>query len=136
MYANLGSVDPTFDVDHDGNTGRSGIDALVLNIMEKRFGDTDLDQEVDIHDFDTLAMNFDPLSENISNRWSQGNSDGNGDVDITDVLKLVLSFAPSRYTPVSVRLWTASEKTRGQSVGTFFKWWRRRRTNTGHFIIN
>ena len=23
LYANLGSVDPTFDVDHDGNTGRS-----------------------------------------------------------------------------------------------------------------
>ena len=99
----------------------ANIDALVLNIMEKRFGDTDLDQDVDIHDFDTLAMNFYPLSENISNRWSQGNSDGDGDVDITDVLKLVLGFAPSGYTPVSVPLWTASEKARVAERRYFFQ---------------
>ena len=85
MYANLGSVDPTFDVDHDGNTGRSGIDALVLKIIEKRFGNTNLDQDVDIDDYDTAEMHFNPLSDNMFNSWSQGNSGGDDDVDITDI---------------------------------------------------
>ena len=45
-------------------------------------GDTDLDGDVDITDFNTLNANFDPFGFNHT--WELGSFDLDGDVDITD----------------------------------------------------
>ena len=109
LFANLSSADPTFDIDHDGDTDRSDIDTLLMNVMEKRFGDTDLDQDVDIQDFDTTTRHFNPEGQNTFYSWSQGNWDGDDDVDISDILKLILNFNLLEETPVSAPLWKGIE---------------------------
>jgi len=63
-----------------------------------RQGDTELDRDVDITDFNTLATNFDPGGINGPlNTWDRGNFDGDGDIDITDFNNLASNFAPGGY---------------------------------------
>ena len=111
LFANFGSADPTFDVDVDGDVDRNDVDQLVLNVMGKRFGDSDLDQDVDITDFNTVVINYDPLGQNVLNSWSMGNLDGDGDIDVTDLLKLVTNFAPTGYTSASAPISSASDSS-------------------------
>ena len=59
-------------------------------------GDTDLDGDVDIVDFNTVAVHYDPWGLNPGNHWAQGNFDGDDDVDITDVTTVLRHFAPIR----------------------------------------
>ena len=111
LFANLSSTDPTYDLDYDGNADTDDVDELVLNMMGKRFGDTDLDQDVDIFDFNALAMNFDPVGNNPFNGWAQGNFDGDSDVDISDFNKLARNFAPPGYTALPTRVPAAADGT-------------------------
>ena len=39
-------------------------------------GDTELDRDVDITDFNTLASNFDPDGATAPHSWHEGNFDG------------------------------------------------------------
>lgn len=97
-YANLGSNDATYDLNGDGNVDQSDVDELVLEIIGTRYGDVDLDLDVDIVDFNALVMNFDPTAENGFHGWSVGNFDGDSDIDITDILRVTLNYAPLGYT--------------------------------------
>ena len=99
VFSNLGSDDAGYDLDGDGDVDPQDVDHLVLNVMGKRFGDTDLDQDVDIIDFNHVALNFDPLGQNPFNGWAQGNLDGDSDGDISDVMLLVMNYKPIGYTP-------------------------------------
>ena len=55
-------------------------------------GDTELDRDVDITDFNALAANFG--SRGAWPLWHEGNFDGDGDTDITDFNLLAGNFAP------------------------------------------
>jgi len=60
-------------------------------------GDTNGDQDVDITDFNRLAVHYDPGGEHLPNPWTEGNFDGDNDVDITDFNQLAVNYAPSGY---------------------------------------
>jgi len=105
----LAGVSPPADGRHDldGDHAVTAAD-LVLWLSEAaaengfatpyRPGDSELDRDVDISDFNALASHFDPGGANAAlNNWSWGNFDGDLDIDITDFNLLVTSFAPGGY---------------------------------------
>ena len=52
-------------------------------------GDTELDRDVDITDFNALASHFDPTGDGDPVNgpfWNEGNFDGDGDTDITETV--------------------------------------------------
>ena len=59
-------------------------------------GDTDVDYDVDITDFNNLASNFDPIGF-LDRIWKDGDFDGNHIVDITDFNALSDNFSPNGY---------------------------------------
>ena len=60
-------------------------------------GDTELDRDVDITDFNSLATHFDPDGATAPHSWTEGNFDGDRDIDITDFNFLASNFAPDGY---------------------------------------
>ena len=86
--------------------------------------DSDLDRDVDLGDYNTLASNFNPAGSGAV--FTQGDSDLDGDVDLSDYNTLAGSFNPVGYSgaaavpePVSLVLF---------SLGTVLVLSRRRRT--------
>ena len=72
-------------------------------------GDTELDRDVDITDFNALASHFDPSGVEDSPYgpwnaplWNEGNFDGDGDTDITDFNLLAANFAPDGYNSSAI----------------------------------
>jgi len=62
-------------------------------------GDTELDRDVDITDFNRIAAHFEPNGMDVfAENWHHGNFDGDGDTDITDFNLLVANFAPGGYS--------------------------------------
>jgi len=59
--------------------------------------DTELDRDVDITDFNSLATHFDPEGATAPHSWLEGNFDGDDDIDITDFNFLASNFAPDGY---------------------------------------
>ena len=72
-------------------------------------GDTELDRDVDISDFNTLATHFDPDGATKPHSWLEANFDGDNDIDITDFNFLAANFAPEGYgtftVPESTSAW-------------------------------
>jgi len=101
LYAQLPGTVPAvharFDIVPDGIIDQQDVDRLIHDFMHSDFGDVDLDGDVDITDFSTLAVRFDPRVQNQHNRWAQGNFDGDLDVDISDFNQLVRNFSPTGY---------------------------------------
>lgn len=97
LVANRGSSNPAFDLTGDGEVGQQDVDQLVLVSMERRYGDTDLNQRVDIHDFNIIAIHFDPTGQNPDNGWATGDMNGDGLVDVMDVNILANNFSPLGY---------------------------------------
>ena len=62
-----------------------------------QYGDADLDDDVDVTDFNSLAQNFGGSNRN----WYQGNFDGDEGVDISDFWLLSLHFSPNGYDKLS-----------------------------------
>ena len=58
-------------------------------------GNTELDRDVDITDFNALAANFG--SRGAWPLWHEGNFDGDRDIDITDFDILAANFASEGY---------------------------------------
>ena len=70
----------------------------VLYVVDEfaKAGDTDLDFDVDITDFQNFVSNFDPTGI-LDRMWSDGDFDGNHIVDITDFHALVDGLSPMGY---------------------------------------
>ena len=83
----------------DGDGDGTGGDDYSHNVVVAIAGDANLDLKIDVADFNTLVLNFDPSGSSSGNVWSKGNFDGDGDIDITDFTTLVLNFFPSGYAP-------------------------------------
>ena len=80
--------DITFDVDYDNLVGAGDMDALVFDHLATRYGDSDLDGDVDLDDFVALKTHFGLAAAG----WAGGNFDGDNDVDLDDFVTLKLSF--------------------------------------------
>jgi len=65
-------------------------------------GDTDLDRDIDLTDYNALATNFDPTGSLGSHGWEHGNSDGDSDVDLADYNVLASNFSPAGYGAAAV----------------------------------
>ena len=65
-------------------------------------GDTDLDRDVDLTDYNSLATNFDPSGSYGPYLWQDGNFDGDGNIDLSDYNALVGNFAPVGYGTAAV----------------------------------
>jgi len=65
-------------------------------------GDTDLDRNVDLADYNALATNFDPSGTYGPYQWQHGNSDGDDDIDLSDYNALTSNFQPLGYGAAAV----------------------------------
>lgn len=79
---------PRLDVTGDGRVDMSDVDELIKNIIGTEYGDVDLDGDVDVTDFETLAANFGANQRS----WSHGDFDGDGEVDFFDFNILSTNF--------------------------------------------
>ena len=122
LYANLGTLDPTFDLDADGDADREDVRHLVESVMGKRFGDANLDQKINVGDVNILATHFDPLGTNPHNGWARADFDGDGDVDIADFNQLVRNYAPGGYpAPVTIDEMSLSQTESGITSATLLE---------------
>ena len=65
-------------------------------------GDTDLDRDVDLTDYNSLVTNFDPTGSLGPHGWDHGNSDGDNDVDLADYNAVASNFQPLGYGAAAV----------------------------------
>ena len=101
------SVPPTdaqFDLNADNVIGEADLTewlslAATANGHSSPYllGDTELDRDVDITDFNNLATHFDPNGATAPHSWTNGNFNGDSNVDITDFNLLSSNFAPDGY---------------------------------------
>lgn len=81
----------------DGDGNGTGGDDFATRQLVAHPGDTNLDGDVDIQDFNMLAVHYDPLGVQAKVGWSSGNFDGDDDVDIRDFSLLARNFFPLGY---------------------------------------
>lgn len=65
-------------------------------------GDTNLDRDIDLSDYNILTANFNPSGGDNFYSWEDGNSDGDGDIDLSDYNRLAANFRPIGYATVAV----------------------------------
>ena len=73
---------------------QSDADTLILDVLATRYGDLNLDQAVDLSDYNILANNFDPHGQHAPG-WALGDLDGDRDIDLSDYTTLVSNFSPA-----------------------------------------
>jgi len=100
LTATPAGPDPRYGLIYNRVIDDEDVRRLVEQTMGRPFGDADLDGDVDIEDFNTLAVHFDPLDVNSSNPWDRGDFDGDLDIDIADFNELARNFSstPNRST--------------------------------------
>ena len=93
-----------FDLNGDRFVNQMDIDVWLAESANEagyglpfRVGDTELDRDVDITDFNSLASNFDPDGATAPHSWTKGNFDGDNDIDIIDFNFLASNFTPDGY---------------------------------------
>lgn len=79
----------TYEYDHHNGNGVVNGDAVCVTFA--RFGDTNLDQQVDFDDLLTLAQRYGENSYLFSS-WSEGNFNGDGVTDFDDLLLLAQNY--------------------------------------------
>jgi hypothetical protein len=82
-----------FDVNRDGSVNQADLAFEVENILNTKFGDTDIDGDVDMVDLGNLASSFGSPDEK---RWARGNFDCDDDVDLNDLGILANNFNAGR----------------------------------------
>ncbi|MFW6155424.1 MAG: NF038122 family metalloprotease [Planctomycetota bacterium] len=83
-----GMTDLTFDLDYDNLVGDGDLDAMILTHLATRYGDSDLDGDVDLDDFVALKTHFGSTGLG----WAAGDFDGDTDIDLDDFAALKLNF--------------------------------------------
>jgi VCBS repeat-containing protein len=97
---NLGNQ---LDGDGDGTAG----DDFSHVLLVAQIGDSDLDGDVDLADYNQLATNFDPEGLNSPHEWCDANFDTDLDVDLTDYNLLFTNFSPTGYAGTMPSLYVA-----------------------------
>jgi len=88
LYANLGSTDPTYDLDMDrGQADQADVDTLVEDILMTSYGDANLDGSLTSADFTLLQSNF-----SGPGGWAEGDFNGDATVSIADFALLQSNF--------------------------------------------
>ena len=101
---NVPPTDFKFDLNWDKVVDTADLDRwLILTATENGYsspylrGDTDLDRDIDLGDYNRLATNFNPSGTYAPYGWRAGNFDGNGNIDLTDYNALASNFHPLGY---------------------------------------
>jgi hypothetical protein len=81
--------------DQDNEINFADLTELIVTIMKVRFGDSDLDHDVDPTDLAVVGLNWAPSATDKT--WNLGDFDGDGNVDAVDLAALNLNWAPSGY---------------------------------------
>ncbi len=88
---NVGSGNLQFDLDGSGTVTSSDATFLAETILGTRFGDTDLDGDVDTGDLTNAIINF-TSAGGVGKTWSDGDTDGDHDVDTSDLTTAIINF--------------------------------------------
>ena len=101
-----------FDLNGDAVLDNDDVDlwlseAAMINelVSSYRRGDTELDRDVDITDFNVLASHFDPTGDGDPVNgpfWNESNFDGDDDTEITDFNLLAANFSPDGYVTSAI----------------------------------
>ena len=83
-----------FDLNRDGQVTSSDFEHLVEQVMGTRFGDVDLDGDVDVHDLTAARIGF-TGAQVVGGSWASGDNDGDGDVDTRDIVRALIRFSPN-----------------------------------------
>ena len=78
-----------YDLNEDGTVDRLDLTELIVGVLDTQFGDTDLDGDVDLADFEVLASRFGTGDSS----WAEGNFDGVPGISFRDFNLLSNNFA-------------------------------------------
>ncbi len=102
LVTGVSAAGSVYDLTGDGTLNGDDVaawlsDAATENGQASAYisSDVDLDRDIDLTDFNTLATNFSPGSS--AGLFSTGDGDGDGDVDLSDYNTLAGSFTPTGY---------------------------------------
>lgn len=84
--------DAQFDLNADQAVNGDDVQTLLMEILDTRFGDVDLNGVVDFADFEVFAANFGGTDKS----WADGDFDGNRNVDFRDFNVLSNNFGLDR----------------------------------------
>ncbi len=99
LFANLGSTDPLYDLDEDGDADNADVDRLVQTYLGTYYGDANLDGRVDATDLNRIGINW---QSNDSN-WENGDFTGDRNVNAADLNVLGINWQngiPAATAPV------------------------------------
>ena len=111
----------------DGDGDGTGGDDFGHVLLVARTGDSDIDGDVDLADYNQLATNFDPLGFTPPHRWCDANFDNDQDIDLSDYNTLVGNLAPLGYAGTTPALYVAptcgldSEPLAAATAGTMLQ---------------
>ena len=97
VQAQSAMPDPRFDLNHDGNVNTQDVDYLVVNLLNTRPADTNLDGSVDGQDF--LVWQRGLGASGASASWAAGNADYDGDVDGGDLERWIENYGFASAAP-------------------------------------
>ena len=107
--SNVPPTDVHFDLNWDNMVNAVDLDQwLKLAASENDYltaylrGDTELDRNIDITDFNRLASNFDPDGATAPHSWLEGNFDADNAIDITDFNFIASNFASDGYGMIAI----------------------------------
>ena len=91
LAVRTGSTDLKFDLDSNSLINSTDVSYLVETILNTRFGDLDLDFDVDTIDLTVRIINFTGASGS-GKGWREGDLDGDTDVDTADLTRAIINF--------------------------------------------
>ena len=77
-----------FDLTSDGKLDRADLDRLIIDVLQTRYGDANLDGRVNEADFKILTENFGQSTFG----WSHGDFDGDHQIGFRDFITLSNQF--------------------------------------------
>ena len=102
LVAGVSGTGSDYDLTGDGTLNGNDIAAWLSGAATENghtsaylSGDTDLDRDIDLTDYNVLAANFRPAGS--AGLFSTGDGDGDGDVDLSDYNTLAGNFSPTGY---------------------------------------
>ena len=98
-----GVVEELFDVNTDGSVDADDRDFWVEVLASSRFGDVDLDGDVEFDDFLVLSANFGRVDG-----WASGDFDGSGQIEFSDFFLLSTNFGRNVVSVPEVSCWATT----------------------------